>query len=136
MALKEAGTPSKRLVQVRLLDPEPLLYHAEPVLRDGVVVGYVRAASYGWTLGSAVGLAFVTASEPVTADWLADRLVAGRRRRHAVRRRGLAAADVRPALRAGAGLTAQRIRSAEASDSNWATTAPVDEITFVTECAV
>ena len=43
----------------RLTDPEPLLYHAEPVLRDGVVVGYVRAASYGWTLGAAVGLAFV-----------------------------------------------------------------------------
>ncbi len=58
-------------MQIRLLDPEPLLYHAEPVLRDGVVVGYVRAASYGWTLGSAVGLAFVTADEPVTADWLA-----------------------------------------------------------------
>ena len=52
-------------------DPEPLLFHAEPVLRDGVVVGYVRAASYGWTLGAAVGLAFVTADEPVTADWLA-----------------------------------------------------------------
>ena len=71
LAIKEAGPPSKRLVQIRLLDPEPLLYHAEPVLRDGVVVGYVRAASYGFTLGSAVGLAFVTADEPVTADWLA-----------------------------------------------------------------
>ena len=51
-------------------DPEPLLYHAEPVLRDGEVVGYVRAASYGWTLGASVGLAFVSADEKVTKDWL------------------------------------------------------------------
>jgi glycine cleavage system aminomethyltransferase T/glycine/D-amino acid oxidase-like deaminating enzyme len=63
---------TQRLVQIRLHDPEPLLYHAEPVLRDGVVVGYVRAASYGWTLGASVGLAFVTADEKVTKDWLDD----------------------------------------------------------------
>ena len=57
---RKASFPStQRLVQIRLSDPEPLLYHAEPVLRDGEVVGYVRAASYGWTLGAAVGLAFV-----------------------------------------------------------------------------
>jgi 4-methylaminobutanoate oxidase (formaldehyde-forming) len=68
---RRAGFPStQRLVQLRLLDPEPLLYHAEPVLRDGEVVGYVRAASYGWTLGASVGLAFVTAHEKVTKDWL------------------------------------------------------------------
>ena len=59
-------------MQVLLEDPEPLLFHAEPVLRDGVVVGYVRAASYGWTLGGAVGLAFVGGDEPVTPQWLAD----------------------------------------------------------------
>ena len=68
-----AGAPAQRLVQLRLDDPEPLLYHAEIVYRSGVAVGYVRAASYGWTLGSAVGLAFVSADgAPVTADWLAS----------------------------------------------------------------
>jgi 4-methylaminobutanoate oxidase (formaldehyde-forming) len=68
-----AGGMPRRLVQVRLLDPEPLLFHAEIVLRDGQPVGYVRAGSYGWTLGSAVGLAMVEAGgEPVTPDWLAD----------------------------------------------------------------
>jgi 4-methylaminobutanoate oxidase (formaldehyde-forming) len=68
---RRPGFPStQRLVQLRLQDPEPLLYHAEPVLRDGDVVGYVRAASYGWTLGASVGLAFVTAHEKVTKDWL------------------------------------------------------------------
>jgi 4-methylaminobutanoate oxidase (formaldehyde-forming) len=43
------------------------------VHRDGVPVGYVRAASYGWTLGSSVGLAFVSGGgSPVTADWLSS----------------------------------------------------------------
>ena len=35
------------------------------MLRDGKPVGYVRAASYGHTLGGAVGLAMVEAGEPV-----------------------------------------------------------------------
>jgi 4-methylaminobutanoate oxidase (formaldehyde-forming) len=70
LARKAAFPSTQRLVQIRLLDPEPLLYHAEPVLRDGEVVGYVRAASYGWTLGASVGLAFVTSDQPVTKDWL------------------------------------------------------------------
>ncbi|HEX5968357.1 MAG TPA: glycine cleavage T C-terminal barrel domain-containing protein, partial [Intrasporangium sp.] len=66
-----AGGMARRIVQVRVLDPEPLLYHAEIVLRDGQPVGYVRAGSYGWTLGSAVGLAMVDGGGvPVTPDWL------------------------------------------------------------------
>jgi hypothetical protein len=30
-----------RMVQFKLTDPEPLLYHNEPVLRDGEIVGYL-----------------------------------------------------------------------------------------------
>jgi glycine cleavage system aminomethyltransferase T/glycine/D-amino acid oxidase-like deaminating enzyme len=73
LARKAAFPSTQRLVQIRLIDPEPLLYHAEPVLRDGEVVGYVRAASYGWTLGASVGLAFVVSpdgDQMVTKDWL------------------------------------------------------------------
>ena len=59
LARKAAGPLTRRLVQVLVKDPEPLMYHAEVVLRDGVRVGYVRAASYGHTLGGAVGLVMV-----------------------------------------------------------------------------
>jgi len=81
---KDAGPPTRRLVQVLLTDPEPLLWHAEVVHRAGVPVGYVRAASYGWTLGGAVGLVMIEGKgEPVTQAWLdAEPLeveVAGRR---------------------------------------------------------
>jgi 4-methylaminobutanoate oxidase (formaldehyde-forming) len=69
-AKKAAGPLDRRLVQVLLSDPQPTLHHAEPVLRDGVPVGYVRAASYGHTLGGAVGLAMVLAPEAVDKAWL------------------------------------------------------------------
>ncbi len=65
-----AGVPHRRLVQVLLTDPEPLMHHAEIVLRDGIEVGYLRSASYGHTLGGAVGLAMVEAGEPLTAAWV------------------------------------------------------------------
>jgi 4-methylaminobutanoate oxidase (formaldehyde-forming) len=70
LARKSEGVPTRRLVQVLLTDPEPLLFHAEPVLRDGKPVGYVRAASYGHTLGGAVGLAMVEGGQPVDKEWL------------------------------------------------------------------
>jgi heterotetrameric sarcosine oxidase gamma subunit len=63
-------TPAARLVSVLCLDPEPLMYHAEVLRRDGVEVGYVRAASYGHTLGGAVGLAMVTG--PLDGEWTVE----------------------------------------------------------------
>jgi 4-methylaminobutanoate oxidase (formaldehyde-forming) len=71
-AKQKAAAPwTRRLVQVLVKDPEPMLFHAEVVLRDGKPVGYVRAASYGHTLGGAVGLAMIEAGEPVDAAYLA-----------------------------------------------------------------
>jgi heterotetrameric sarcosine oxidase gamma subunit len=70
LARKAAGPLTRRLLQVRLTDPEPQLFHAEVVHRDGVPVGYVRAASYGWTLGGALGLAMVEAGEPLDQSWV------------------------------------------------------------------
>ena len=80
---RSAGLPRRRLVQLLLHDPEPMLHHGEIVYRDGVAVGDVRAGSYGHTLGGAVGLAMVEASEPITPDVLAASVwevdIAGRR---------------------------------------------------------
>jgi 4-methylaminobutanoate oxidase (formaldehyde-forming) len=67
---KEAGPPTRRLAQVLLKDPEPLLFHAEIVHRNGKPVGDVRAGSYGFTLGGAVGLTMIEADEPVNAGYL------------------------------------------------------------------
>lgn len=71
LAQKAKGPLTRRLVQILVRDPEPLMFHAEPVWRDGRAVGYVRAASYGHTLGGAVGLALVDAAgAPVDAKFL------------------------------------------------------------------
>ncbi|MBS0578147.1 MAG: FAD-dependent oxidoreductase [Proteobacteria bacterium] len=70
MARKAGGPLKRRLVQVLLKDPAPLMFHAEVVHRDGVPVGYVRAASYGHTLGGAVGLAMVEPKVVVDAAYL------------------------------------------------------------------
>jgi len=69
---KKAQGPAydRRLVQVLVKDPEPLLYHAEIVYRNNKAVGYVRAASYGFTLGGAVGLAMIEAGEPVNRAYI------------------------------------------------------------------
>lgn len=61
--LKKMNGLKNRLVQVLVTDPEPLMYHGEVIYRNGVRVGDVRAASYGHTLGGAVGLALITAEE-------------------------------------------------------------------------
>jgi glycine cleavage system aminomethyltransferase T/glycine/D-amino acid oxidase-like deaminating enzyme len=70
LAKKAEGPLKRRLVQVLVQDPEPMMYHAEIVYRDGQAVGYIRAASYGHTLGGAVGLAMVQADEAVDQAWL------------------------------------------------------------------
>jgi 4-methylaminobutanoate oxidase (formaldehyde-forming) len=72
LAQKAQGPLKRRLVQVLVKDPEPLMYHAEVVRRDGVAVGYVRAASYGHTLGGAVGLAMIEPNLPVDEAYLGN----------------------------------------------------------------
>lgn len=64
--LTEKANPNqlrRRLMQVLVKDPLPLLYHGEPIYRNGVVCGNIRSSSYGHTLGGAVGLAMIDAVE-------------------------------------------------------------------------
>ena len=70
LAKKALGPLKRRIVQVLVKDPEPMLFHAEVIRRNGRPVGYVRAASYGHTVGGAVGLAMIEAGEAVSQAWL------------------------------------------------------------------
>ncbi len=63
---------SKRLVQFKLSDAEPLLYHNEPILRDGQIVGYLSSGGYGHHLGAAIGLGYVPCAGETAADVLAS----------------------------------------------------------------
>jgi 4-methylaminobutanoate oxidase (formaldehyde-forming) len=63
---------ARRLVQFRLEDPAPLMFHNEAVVRDGRIVGPVTSASYGHFLGGAVGLGYVPCRGESEADVLAS----------------------------------------------------------------
>ena len=64
---KAAGLPDRRLVQFNLDDPEPLLYHNEPIVMDGRIVGYLTSGMYGHSVGAAIGMGYVAIPE-LTAE--------------------------------------------------------------------
>ncbi|MGX1197316.1 GcvT family protein [Parvibaculum sp. MBR-TMA-1.3b-4.2] len=68
---REAGL-ERRLVQFLLNDPEPLLFHNEPILRDGEVVGHLTSGAYGHHLGGAMGLGYVPCSGETADDLLSS----------------------------------------------------------------
>ena len=72
LAKKAQGPLTRRLAQVRVQDPSAMMFHAEVVHRNGKPVGYIRAASYGHTLGGAVGLAMIEAGEPIDDAYVRD----------------------------------------------------------------
>ena len=68
---RDAGL-NRRLVQFRLSDPEPLLFHNEAIVRDGRIVGTVTSGNYGHHLGGAIGLGYVPCKGESEADVLAS----------------------------------------------------------------
>jgi 4-methylaminobutanoate oxidase (formaldehyde-forming) len=62
LAQKEQGL-KRKMLQFLLEDPEPLLYHNEPIWRGDEIVGYITSGMYGHTLGAAVGLGYVRTVE-------------------------------------------------------------------------
>ncbi|MEM1301291.1 MAG: FAD-dependent oxidoreductase [Pseudomonadota bacterium] len=68
---KETGLEN-RMLQFKLTDPEPLLYHNEPIVRDGEIVGYLASGAYGHHLGGAMGLGYVPCAGETAAEVLAS----------------------------------------------------------------
>jgi 4-methylaminobutanoate oxidase (formaldehyde-forming) len=67
---KERGL-TRRLAQFVMEDVEPLLYHNEPILRDGEIVGHITSGMFGHTVGRAIGLGYVeNGGEAVTPEFI------------------------------------------------------------------
>lgn len=73
----------QRLMQFKLKDPEPMLYHNESLMRDGELIGYLTSGNYGHHLGASIGLGYVkcktegeTAAEQLLSEYTID--VAGK----------------------------------------------------------
>jgi 4-methylaminobutanoate oxidase (formaldehyde-forming) len=61
-----------RMVQFKLSDPDAMLFHAEPIVRNGEVVSYITSGNYGHTLGGAIGLGYVPCPGETPDDVLAS----------------------------------------------------------------
>lgn len=71
LAKRESGLKS-RMVQFRLREPEPLLFHNEPILRDGEIVGHLSSGAYGHHVGAAVGMGYIGCEGESASDILAS----------------------------------------------------------------
>ena len=61
---------TKRLIQLRIEDPDLLTYHDEPLYRDGVVVGRISSSMWSATQNRCCAMGYVEHHEAVTKDWL------------------------------------------------------------------
>jgi len=69
---KAQGPLKRRLAQVLVDDPKPLLFHAEVISRNKKPAGYVRSGSYCYTLGGAAGLFMIEADEAVDEKYITE----------------------------------------------------------------
>ncbi|WP_426411728.1 GcvT family protein [Bradyrhizobium ganzhouense] len=65
-------TPRRRLVQLAAPRAVPLMFGTEPVWRNGSLVGYLRSAGFGHTLGCGVGMGYLHSESGVNAEWLSE----------------------------------------------------------------
>jgi 4-methylaminobutanoate oxidase (formaldehyde-forming) len=70
LAQRQSGV-RRRLVNLRLETDGPLLYHNEPIWRNGQLVGRVTSGMFGHTVGRPLGMGYVENDEVVTSEWIA-----------------------------------------------------------------
>ena len=63
--------PRKRLLQFRLRNTDRLLYKEEPIWVNGRRAGSITSGMYGHRVEASLGMGYVRANDPITADWIA-----------------------------------------------------------------
>jgi 4-methylaminobutanoate oxidase (formaldehyde-forming) len=63
---------TRRLVMFTLDDPEPLLYHDEPIYRNGQLISSVTHGSYAHLLGCAMGMGYLENPDDISDKWIVD----------------------------------------------------------------
>ena len=66
---RESGL-TRKLVMFTLDDPEPLLYHDEPIYRNGELVSSVTHGAYAHMLGCAMGMGYLENPEGISDEWI------------------------------------------------------------------
>ena len=63
---------NRRLIFLRLDDPEPTLLHDEPIWRDGSVIGRTSSGAFGYTVGASVAMGYVKLGKEDWKRWLTN----------------------------------------------------------------
>ncbi|MEM9975877.1 MAG: aminomethyltransferase family protein, partial [Pseudomonadota bacterium] len=69
---RETGL-QRRMIQLRLSEPEAYVFHNEGLVRDGKIVSIVTSGNYGHALGGAIAMGYVPCAGEAAADVLASR---------------------------------------------------------------
>jgi glycine cleavage system aminomethyltransferase T/glycine/D-amino acid oxidase-like deaminating enzyme len=70
---RKRNVQPKRLICLALDDNSfdaPMMYHEEPIYRDGVIVGATTSGAWGHRVERSLGLGYVRNEDGVTKDWL------------------------------------------------------------------
>ena len=68
---QRAAGPRRQMVAIALESSDYLLYHNEPIWRDGKLVGRVCSGMFGHTLGVSLGLGYLTnEGAAVSSEWI------------------------------------------------------------------
>ncbi|MGI9482181.1 MAG: GcvT family protein [Hyphomicrobiales bacterium] len=70
---REANVLKKRMISICLNDDSeasPLMYHEEPIYRDGEIVGSTTSGAWGHRIGKSLALGYVHCEDGVTKDYL------------------------------------------------------------------
>jgi len=68
---KEEGI-KKKLVIFTIDDPDPLIYHDEPVYRDGTIIGENTHGSFSHVLNHSIGMVYLPNENGITDQWIMD----------------------------------------------------------------
>jgi 4-methylaminobutanoate oxidase (formaldehyde-forming) len=67
---KRQSPPDRRLALFTLDNPALLLYHDEPVFRDGVLASRITHGAYAHLLGCSMGMGYLEKAGGVTEEWI------------------------------------------------------------------
>lgn len=67
---RRAAPLGRRLVQFALKDAAGMLYHDEPIIRDGAIVGRLTSGMFGHTIGRALGMGYVVHQAVAERDFI------------------------------------------------------------------
>jgi 4-methylaminobutanoate oxidase (formaldehyde-forming) len=69
---QKKGGLKRKLVLFTLKDPQPLIYHDEPIFRNGKLVSENTHGAYSHAMGCAIGMCYLKNPDGISDAWIMD----------------------------------------------------------------